>query len=109
MDPEIDRDRKNMMSEVFSVFLLWFIQRKPCSGYAIVKRISDDKMKASYSQVYPILNRLNRKGFLKMVEKKTGRRVEKVYHITPNGAAFLRKAKAAMPKLKKEFLEYMVS
>jgi len=68
--------------------VLGMLLNKPVTGYEIKKGIEDGVgyfYKASFGSLYPLLDRLTKKGYLSMVEKTEGKRAKKYYEILPAG------------------------
>ena len=65
----------------FNTLLL--LKRGPVHGYELMKELERELGKVSTSQVYPFLNELERKGYVKVEER--GARDKKVYSLTNKG------------------------
>jgi DNA-binding PadR family transcriptional regulator len=90
MEDEIDNNR--MCTEVRRAFLkyivLKIIKDKPTHGYDIIKTVelrSNGRWTPSAGSIYPILEKLESKGFI----QSEGIERRKVYAITPKGVAGL--------------------
>ena len=90
MEEEIDNNR--MCTEVRRAFLkyivLKIIKDKPTHGYDIIKTVelrSNGRWTPSAGSIYPILEKLESKGFI----QSEGIERRKVYAITPKGVAGL--------------------
>jgi len=75
--------------------ILRLLQEKPRHGYEIIKAL-EERLAGCYSPsagtVYPTLQLLEDQGYVRVVEENG----KKVYHITPEGEAFLEEHKAAI-------------
>jgi len=72
--------------DFLDILVLRLIQREPTWGYRIIKKVETlFNIKLRHGALYPLLNALEAKGFLKSKEEVRGRRVRKVYEITPKG------------------------
>jgi DNA-binding PadR family transcriptional regulator len=100
---------KKMAKEKFSLFLLWMISKKEQHGYEIIKSLNEDPVmsNAAASKVYPILRGLSKKGLISQKKVMQGKRVRKVYFITPKGKEILKKTKeyVARSRLMMEYME----
>jgi len=66
------------------------VQAQPLWGYKIKKKVEANfNMKLRHGALYPMLNRLERKGLLSSQRQTKGGRARKVYTITINGKAYL--------------------
>jgi DNA-binding PadR family transcriptional regulator len=72
--------------DFLDVLVLRLIQREPMWGYKIIKKVETlFNVKLRHGALYPLLNALEANGFLTSKEEVRGRRVRKVYEITPKG------------------------
>jgi DNA-binding PadR family transcriptional regulator len=83
------RGRRQMFESGDMKFvILRLIKEKPRHGYEVIKEI-EERMSGCYTPsagtVYPTLQLLEDQGYVKVVETEG----KKVYHITPEGEAFL--------------------
>ncbi len=102
---------KRMLRHLFSAFLLWLVSKEPMHGYEIIRRIAaehgPDAVGAGH--VYPVLRSLMRSGFVAQERAMQGRRVRKVYRITPRGERQLELAREGIARcpLKRRFMREM--
>jgi DNA-binding PadR family transcriptional regulator len=82
----VQRITKNLLD----IQLLRLIQAQPLWGYRIKKIVETDfHIKLRHGALYPMLNFLERKGFLTSQKQHQGGRARKVYTITKNGKEYL--------------------
>jgi PadR family transcriptional regulator PadR len=82
----VQRITKNLLD----IQLLRLIQAQPLWGYRIKKMVEIDfHIKLRHGALYPMLNSLERKGFLTSQKQHQGGRDRKVYTITKNGKEYL--------------------
>ena len=68
------------------IHILRLIQKKPMWGYKIIKKTQELLgVKLRHGAVYPLLNSLETRGFLRSRKEVKGRRVRKIYEITSRG------------------------
>jgi PadR family transcriptional regulator PadR len=68
------------------ILILRLIQTEPMWGYKIIKKTEKlFGIKLRHGALYPLLNSLERKKYVKSTKITKGGRVRKVYEITPNG------------------------
>jgi len=66
------------------------VQTQPLWGYKIKKKVEANfQVKLRHGALYPMLNRLERKGFLTSQMQTKGGRARKVYNITESGREYL--------------------
>ena len=81
---------QHVIRNLLDVKLLRIVQAKPTWGYKIKKQVDRDfNIKLRHGALYPALNSLEQKGFLKSKTQQKGRRARKVYAITENGEIYL--------------------
>jgi len=89
------RRRQMFESGEMKFVILRLIKEKPRHGYEIIKAL-EEKMSGCYTPsagtVYPTLQLLEDQGFVKVVETEG----KKVYHITPEGEAFLEENRSTL-------------
>jgi len=72
------------------VHILRLIQAQPMWGYRIKKDVETKfGLKLRHGALYPLLNKLERDGFVTSQEQRQGRRTRKVYAITEKGNEYL--------------------
>ena len=90
------RGRRQMFeSGEMKFVILRLIKEKPRHGYEIIKAL-EERMSGCYTPsagtVYPTLQLLEDQGFVKVVETEG----KKIYHITPEGEAFLEENRSTL-------------
>lgn len=94
------RQRHRRRSQMFEsgevkFVILRLLKEKPRHGYEVIKAL-EEKLSGCYSPspgtVYPTLQMLEDQGYVRVVEENG----KKVYHITPEGEAFLESNKDAI-------------
>ena len=94
----VQRITRNLLD----IQLLRLVQAQPLWGYRIKKKVETDfQVKLRHGALYPMLNSLEKKGFLTSEKQQHGGRARKVYTITKNGRKFLQ----AYHKILREQLE----
>ena len=79
-----------IIKNLLDVQLLRLVQAQPLWGYKIKKKVEANfDIKLRHGALYPMLNRLERKGFLTSQRQTKGGRARKVYTITKKGKAYL--------------------
>ena len=82
----VQRIIKNMLD----VQLLRMVQAQPLWGYKIKKKVETNfHIKLRHGALYPMLNSLEKKGFLTSQKQTKGGRARKIYTITKKGAEFI--------------------
>lgn len=84
---------------IFPVLLLHLIKVQPDHGYGLMQRIEDicgDLVAVNTNKIYPLLRRLEERGFVTATWDHPTKRSRRVYSITDLGEERLRRIKGAM-------------
>lgn len=74
-------------------------------GQWIMEELARHGYRLSPGTLYPMLHAMEKKGYLRSREKKSGRSVRRLYRATPNGVNALDAAKAKLKELVGELFE----
>lgn len=78
------------ISNTTKLYAVLLISEKPKHGYELIKEIGQKLGKRiSAGQIYPFLAKMKKQGLV--LEKKSGPREKKTYHLTVKGRAFSKK------------------
>jgi len=81
---------QRIIKNLLDIQLLRMVQAQPLWGYMIKKNVETNfHIKLRHGALYPMLNLLERKGFLTSQKQTKGGRARKVYTITKTGEAYL--------------------
>jgi len=81
---------QRIIKNLLDIQLLRMVEAQPLWGYMIKKKVETKfHIKLRHGALYPMLNLLERKGFLKSQKQTKGGRARKVYTITKTGEAYL--------------------
>jgi len=86
--------KEEIVQRIFRNFLdimvLRLVQAEPTWGYKIIKNVEKEYgVKLRHGALYPLLNSLEEKGFLRSKKEARGGRVRKVYEVTSKGIQIL--------------------
>jgi PadR family transcriptional regulator PadR len=84
---------------VFPVLVLHLIRQQPDHGYGLMQRIADvcgDLVAVNTNKIYPLLRRLEERGFVTASWDHPTKRSRRVYAITAEGEERLRRIKSSM-------------
>ncbi len=84
---------------VFPALILHFIARRPDHGYGLMQRINavcGDLIAVNTNKIYPLLRRLEERGFVTASWEHPTKRSRRVYAITPQGEERLIRIKGLM-------------
>ncbi len=75
-----------MFRNFLDIMVLRLVQAESMWGYKIIKHVEEEYgVRIRHGALYPLLNKLEKKGFLKSKQEARGGRVRKVYEITSKG------------------------
>ena len=83
---------RDLYSGLVRLHILHHAVEGPIFGLEMAEELARHGYRISLGTLYPLLHGLEKKGYLRSVEKRTGQTIRKVYRATPLG----RKALAAM-------------
>ena len=72
------------------IIILRLIHTQPTWGYNIIKAMETNyEVQLGHGVLYPLLNALEKSGFIQSKKEKHGGRIRKIYEITPKGIQLL--------------------
>ena len=81
---------QRIIKNLLDIQLLRMVQAQPQWGYNIKKKVETKfHIKLRHGALYPMLNSLEKKGYLTSQKQTKGGRARKVYTITENGKKYL--------------------
>ena len=84
---------------VFPALILHLVKERPDHGYGLMQRIDrvcGGLIAVNTNKIYPLLRRLEERGFLTGEWETADKRSRRIYHITADGEARLERIKTAM-------------
>lgn len=98
-------DDRDLYSGLIRLHILHHAGKGPIFGLGMMEELSRHGYKVSAGTLYPILHGLEAKGYLKATQHRNGRRVRRLYRVTPAGRRVLAAAKAKVRELFGELFE----
>jgi len=92
-------DDRTLYSGLIRLHILHHAAEKPVYGIWIAGELGRHGYQLSAGTLYPILHQLERKGYLRSREERTGKSARRVYGITPLGRKALRTARRRVQEL----------
>jgi PadR family transcriptional regulator PadR len=81
---------QRIIKNLLDIQLLRMVQAQPQWGYKIKKKVETNfNIKLRHGALYPMLNSLEKKGFLTSQKQTKGGRARKIYTITTKGNEYL--------------------
>jgi DNA-binding PadR family transcriptional regulator len=93
---------RELYSGLIRLHILHHAAHEGMFGLGIMEELARHGYRLSPGTLYPMLHNLERKGYLRSKEKRDGRRMRRVYRVTPFGRQVLQAAKAKVRELFEE-------
>ena len=97
-----DRD---LYSGLIRLHVLHHAVEGPVFGLGMIEELARHGYKISPGSLYPLLQGLERKGYLKSTERRNGKSLRRVYRATPLGRKALAASKSKVRELFHELIE----
>ena len=97
-----DRD---LYSGLIRLHVLHHATEEPIFGLGMIEELARHGYRISPGSLYPLLHGLEKKGYLRASEQRSGKSLRKVYRATPLGRRALAAAKNKVRELFRELIE----
>jgi PadR family transcriptional regulator, regulatory protein PadR len=91
-----DRD---LYGGLIRLHLLHHAAVRPIYGFSMIEELGRHGYQVSPGTLYPILHGLEKKGYLRSIERRLGHTARRMYEITPSGRRALKGAKRRVYEL----------
>lgn len=98
-------DDKDLYAGLIRLHILHHANAQPIFGSWIIEELRRHGYALSPGTLYPMLHKLERKGYLRSRQERDGKHARRVYDITDDGRAALREAKVKVKELFGELFE----
>ncbi|MEX2615925.1 MAG: PadR family transcriptional regulator [Alphaproteobacteria bacterium] len=98
-------DDKDLYAGLIRLHILHHASEEPVYGSWIMEELRHHGYDLSPGTLYPMLHKLERKGYLTSREERDGKRMRRIYTITPEGEAALLTARDKVRELFGELFE----
>lgn len=98
-------DDRDLYSELIHLHILHHAAEAPIFGLGILEELARHGYRISMGTLHPLLQRLEKKGYLRSYEKRDGKSRRIMYRATPQGAKALEVAKQRVRELFGELIE----
>lgn len=92
-------DDRSLYSGLIRLHILHHSAEGPLYGAWIAEELTRHGYKLSAGTLYPVLHALERKGYLRSSQQRSGRWTRRMYRITPEGRRALSKARKRVREL----------
>ncbi len=96
---------QDLYSGLIRLHILHHASEKPVYGLWIIEELGRHGYKLSAGTLYPLLHRLEKRGLLRSAPERVGRRIRRIYAITPTGRRALAAARQKVKELFGELFE----
>ena len=101
----VSPDDRDLYSGLIRLHILHHAAREPIFGLGMQHELEQHGYKISPGTLYPLLQGLERKGYLRSQEVRNGKSLRRVYRATARGRAALAAAKDKVRELFGELME----
>ena len=99
MPRKADYNDRDLYSGLIRLHVLHHAVEGPIFGLGMIEELARHGYRISPGSLYPMLQGLEKKGYLRSSEVRNGKSLRKVYRATPRGSAALEAAKARVREL----------
>jgi PadR family transcriptional regulator, regulatory protein PadR len=106
--PKLERDTRadrDLYSGLIPLHVLHHAVREPIFGLGLIEELRRHGYRISPGSIYPILQALEKKGYLKSTELRNGKSLRRLYRATPLGRKALEASKSRVRELFPELIE----
>jgi PadR family transcriptional regulator, regulatory protein PadR len=100
-----DTDNRDLYSGMIRLHILHHTEHEAIFGVGMAEELARHGYKISPGTLYPILHGLEKRGYLKSEERRSGRSIRRLYKITASGRRALKTAKLRVRELFGELIE----
>jgi PadR family transcriptional regulator, regulatory protein PadR len=107
MEPANTNPRRDqeLLSGLIRIHVLHHASKKPIFGFAIIETLRDHGYRLSPGTLYPLLHKLEKRGYLRSEGERSGNVARRIYRATPAGRQALSKARGMVKELLGDLLE----
>jgi PadR family transcriptional regulator, regulatory protein PadR len=98
-------DDRDLYSGMIRLHILHHAEKELIFGSGMAEELAHHGYKISPGTLYPILHSLEKRGYLRSSEERSGKSIRRVYGITPAGRRALKTAKQRVRELFGELIE----
>jgi PadR family transcriptional regulator PadR len=103
--PKRDNAEQDLYGGLVRLHILHHASKGPVFGLWFIEELARHGYKLSPGTLYPLLHGLERKGYLRSTEERSGKHARRMYRATPLGRKVLAAARGKVSELFGELLE----
>jgi PadR family transcriptional regulator, regulatory protein PadR len=104
-DKETSAADRDLYSGLIRLHVLHHAAEEPIFGLGMIEELARHGYRISAGSMYPLLQGLERKGYLRSTEQRNGKSLRRVYRATPLGRKALAASKSKVRELFHELIE----
>ena len=104
-----EEEDRQLYAGLIRLHILHHASEEEIFGLGIIEKLGRHGYRLSAGSLYPILHAMERKGYLRSVEERSGKWARRVYRATPLGRKVLADAKEKVRELFGELFEVRAS
>jgi PadR family transcriptional regulator, regulatory protein PadR len=104
-DSNKDFEYRDLYSGLIRLHILYHAVEGPIFGLEMAEELARHGYRISLGTLYPLLHRMEKRGYLRSVEKRSGQAIRKVYRATPLGRRALQAMRIKVAELVGELNE----
>ena len=104
-DKETSSADRDLYSGLIRLHVLHHAVEGPIFGLGMIEELARHGYRISAGSMYPLLQGLEKKGYLRSTEKRSGKSLRRVYRATPLGRKALAASKSKVRELFHELIE----
>jgi PadR family transcriptional regulator PadR len=102
---KLDMDDRDLYSGLIRLHVLHHAAEEPIFGLGMIEELGRHGYRISPGSLYPLLQGLEKKGYLKSSQERNGRSLRRIYRATKLGRRALAASKAKVRELFHELIE----
>ncbi|MBZ5601712.1 MAG: PadR family transcriptional regulator [Acidobacteriia bacterium] len=102
---DYERADRDLYSGLIRLHVLHHAAEEPIFGLGMIEELGRHGYRISPGSLYPLLQSLERKGYLRSTERRQGKSLRRLYRATPLGKKALAAAKSKVRELFHELIE----
>lgn len=99
-------NRNPLLSGLVQLHVLYHAAKDEVFGQGMIEELRRHGYSVGPGTLYPMLHRLEERGYLKVREERNGRTMRRYYRATPKGAAALEAVKPQVRELFEELIRH---
>lgn len=103
---KLDSEDRQLYSGLIRLHILYHSVQGPVFGLAIIEELARHGYKLSSGSLYPMLHAMERKGYLRSAQERSGKSTRRVYRATARGRQVLKDAEGKVRELFGELFEH---